>query len=317
MLFWNTYFLLMPYMAILIYFLIFQRDTFFLKTRSSVQLLFVLIVLTLIVLQFIAWKVFFYEYNFLKFNIREVPNKNKIIPLITIIAAVVAMIGWVFTSRVQIINAIKGHTMQVLMNSRTSTIYAEKVDEAMKLRKKLEDEFKEAGLDVKTLKLTKERYLKLHPKERSSVHYLLNFLEFVAVGIRHYTLDEAFIKGSLRTILNSNYRLFHPVIEHLRQTDNPAIYTQIELLYKRWDVAHHEKCAKCNEWDKISDTKISNIQEYKYLMHFLLVIITIGIWGAIVLGMWILESLTDKSNQKSKHVCMPCRTDEKSYTNII
>lgn len=304
--FWNTYLLITPYLSLIVYFLIFQRDNFFLKTRSSVQLLFVFIALTMIIVQLASWKLLFYDYSFFKFNIIEEEGKNKIIPLITIIAAIGATIGWVFTSRVQIINAIKGHTMQVLMSSRTSTIYSEKVDEAMKLKKILEKELKDAGKEGETVKLTKERYLELNAEQRSAVHYLLNFLEFVAVGIRHYTLDEEFIRGSLRSILNSNYRLFHPVIEHLRVIDNHTVYTQIELLHKRWDEAHHEKCKKCNEWYKLADTKINWNTKYGLYIHLVMALASCGIWLMVVLGMWVLGKLTDRQFAKNTYTCGTC-----------
>lgn len=305
---WNTYLLVTPYLAISVYFLIFQSDSFFLKTRSSVQLLFALIVLAMIVLQLSFWKLLFHDYSFLKFDLISDSTSNKIIPLITIIAATVAVIGWIFTSRVQIINAIKGHTMQVLMSSRTSSIYAEKVDEAMKLRKTLEQEFKDTGSADEVVKLTKERYLLLNSAERSAVHYLLNFLEFVAVGIRQYTLDEEFMKSSLRTILNSNYRLFHPVIEHLRNVDNHTVYTQIELLHKRWDEAHHEKCSKCNEWHKLADKKMSWKVKYQIQINLVLALLSCGIWLIVVFGMWVLGRLTSNQSIKNHYVCSPCKS---------
>lgn len=271
------------------------------------QLLFVFIALTMIITQLAAWKLLFYDYSFFKFNIIEEEGKNKITPLITIIAAIGATIGWVFTSRVQIINAIKGHTMQVLMSSRTSSIYAEKVDEAMKLKKILEQELRDAGKEGQPVKLTQERYLELKPEERSAVHYLLNFLEFVAVGIRHYTLDEEFIRGSLRSILNSNYRLFHPVIEHLRVVDNHTVYTQVELLYKRWDEAHHEKCKKCNEWHKLAEVKMNWSIKYGAFIHLVMALVSCGIWLIIVLGMWVLGKFTNHQVHKNSYICDPCK----------
>lgn len=305
----------MPYLALTIYFFTYQYEPFFLKTRSSVQFLFVLMALALVIVQLIIWNSHFYEYSFLNFSIQEADNQNlnqiktKTTALIAVIASIGAAIGWVFTSRVQIINAIKGHTMQVLMNSRTSSIYAEKVDEAMKLRKKLQQEFEDEGKAGTKLELTKERYEKLDSKERSAVHYLLNFLEFVAVGIRHYTLDEEFIKGSLRSILNSNYRLFHPVIEHLRKTDNHTVYNQIELLHKRWDDAHHEKCGSCNKWHKLAESKTSLKEKYRFQIHITMALITCGFWLFVVLVMWALSQLTDKHTIKSSYICDPCKQE--------
>lgn len=304
--FWHTYFLVVPYASILIFFLIYQRDNFFLKTRSSIQLLMIILLLIIVMMQLACWKGFFLEYDFLGFNLREEVNENKITPLITIIAAIAAVIGWVYTSRVQIINAIKGHSMQVLMNSRTSTIYAEKVDAAMELRKKLAKELKENGKEDSKLVLTPERYEKLEDKERSAVHYLLNFLEFAAISIRHYTLDEELIKGSLRSILNSNYHLFHPVIEHLREKDNPSIYIQLELLFMRWDKDNHEKCSKCNSWEKTQKTDNSWKTISFIAFHVVMGLATCFIWFIAVFGMSLLGKII-QPKIKNTHICGSCQ----------
>ncbi|HGF9176697.1 TPA: DUF4760 domain-containing protein, partial [Acinetobacter baumannii] len=226
---------------------------FFVKIRSSIQLLMMLILLGLVFVNILIWKGFFKEYEFLGFDLVNTDKFNKTTALVTILAAIAAVFGWIFTSRVQIVNTVRGHSVQVLMNSRTSTIYLEKVDIAMKLRRCL---IKEAILEKNStdnIYLSVRRYKRLSDQERSAVHYLLNFLEFIAVGVRHNNLDESLIKGSLRTILKSNYMLFRFVIEHLRGPDNQPIYDQLEALHKRWDEEQHSKCAKCREWFKVSN----------------------------------------------------------------
>jgi hypothetical protein len=235
--------------------LIFQSDKFFLKTRSSVQFLFVLMFLGGVFLNLLLWKALFKEYEFLGFSIQNTENHNKSTGLIAILAAIAAVCGWIFTARVQTINAIKGHSMQVLMNSRTSTVYMQKVDKTIKIRRELLKGRNQDETDMKNVVLTAEEFENLGgsnqdvaDEEKSAVIYMLNFLEFVAVGIRHYNLDEELLRGSLRSILNSNYKLYKPVIEHLRKADNPAIYVQLELLHDRWADSSNIFCTKCKTW---------------------------------------------------------------------
>lgn len=311
--FWHTYFLVVPYIALTIYFLIFQRDDFFLKTRSGIQLLYALMMLGGVFLNLLVWKVGFIDYDFLGYNLREQDNKTKIIPLITIMATIVAVCGWIFTSRVQIINAVKGHSMQVLMNSRTSTVYMQKVDATIKIRRDLILESTKSGDTAAEQKavLTVEKYENLGNDEKSSVIYMLNFLEFVAIGIRHYNLDEQLLKGSLKSILHSNYRLYSPVIKHLRSIDGDKTFLQIELLHSRWEEKSLIKCSVCKDWDKTRNEELSFKVKYKNVIHFTLAVLTCGTWLLVLFGMWLLTFLTAGS-QKSIFTCEDCLNKQKN-----
>ncbi|HCQ9560380.1 TPA: DUF4760 domain-containing protein [Acinetobacter baumannii] len=261
-----------------------------------------LILLGLVFVNILIWKGFFKEYEFLGFDLVNTDKFNKTTALVTILAAIAAVFGWIFTSRVQIVNTVRGHSVQVLMNSRTSTIYLEKVDIAMKLRRCL---IKEAILEKNStdnIYLSVRRYKRLSDQERSAVHYLLNFLEFIAVGVRHNNLDESLIKGSLRTILKSNYMLFRFVIEHLRGPDNQPIYDQLEALHKRWDEEQHSKCAKCREWFKVSN--IDN-KAYKYILFIVLSLLTCGGWIVMIIIMDTIEWLTTH-REDEKFICIDC-----------
>ncbi|MDC4415757.1 DUF4760 domain-containing protein [Acinetobacter baumannii] len=298
----QTYLLIVPYITVLIYFFIYKRDNFFVKIRSSIQLLMMLILLGLVFVNILIWKGFFKEYEFLGFDLVNTDKFNKTTALVTILAAIAAVFGWIFTSRVQIVNTVRGHSVQVLMNSRTSTIYLEKVDIAMKLRRCL---IKEAILEKNStdnIYLSVRRYKRLSDQERSAVHYLLNFLEFIAVGVRHNNLDESLIKGSLRTILKSNYMLFRFVIEHLRGPDNQPIYDQLEALHKRWDEEQHSKCAKCREWFKVGN--IDN-KAYKYILFIVLSLLTCGGWIVMIIIMDTIEWLTTH-REDEKFICIDC-----------
>ncbi|MDB0300234.1 DUF4760 domain-containing protein [Acinetobacter baumannii] len=265
-----NFLLILPYLIISSYFFFKVRDKYFYKYRSSVQLLYVFLFLTIVIIELLLWKGFFEQYNFLNISLVKEANESyyfqqhtifgllseapagssKLTSFVAFLSAIAAIAGWIFTSRLQIINATKTHAMQVLMNSRTSTVYMAKVDEAMKLKAKVKDE--NGWTEQDRMYVTKERYLKLEAEERSAVHYLLNFLEFIAVGIRHNNLDEDMLKGSFKTILTNNYLLFHPIILHIRE-QSPSNYTELEVLFLRWDRGEHQACIKCKEWYKAKD----------------------------------------------------------------
>lgn len=290
-----TYILLIPYLLLCLYFFLYKKDKFFLKLRASVQLLLILILLALCFCDIVIWKAFFENYTFLNFDIENKLNNAKTTALVTALAAIAAVFGWIFTSRVQIINTVRSHSVQVLMNSRNSTVYMAKVDEATKIRRMLRTE----ELDV----LSFERFEKLEDAEKSSITYLLNFLEFVAIGIRHNNLDEDLIKGSFRTILRSNYNLFLPIIKHTRKLDGDKIYENLELLHKRWDDpnANYNKCIKCDNFS----TKVKKYFSLKrtWVLHLLLTSLTGFIWMFIVL---VMKSIDRIAIVRSKFICSAC-----------
>lgn len=307
-----TYLLIMPYLALSFYFLVYQRDDFFLKTRSSVQFLYVLIFLGFIFINLLLWKWVFKEIDFLGFSIKSTKTHNKSTGLITILAAVAAVCGWIFTARVQTINAIKGHSMQVLMNSRTSTIYMQKVDKTIEIRRGLTKESISTEDDKQNVVLTAEKFEKLGngdgvkaDEEKSAVIYMLNFLEFVAIGIRHYNLDESLLKGSLRSIINSNYKLYKPVIDHLRRVDNPKIFTQFELLHDRWAEPTEILCVSCKIWHPKKPENQQWKDKYDKEINKYACILTFGLWRLTRTVIKKVKKIFKEQNEELK-LCKEC-----------
>ena len=327
--FFLTYLLIIPYIAVLVFFFTYKKDNFFLKISSSVQLLIILILLGICFIEILIWKCFFQDYSFLGFNIKNTGTQFKTTAVITILAAIAAVFGWIFTSRVQIINTTRSHSVQVLMNSRNSTIYMDKVDKATIIRRKLTEKRnkptdKDKGLfglwigkkntdfvkiqSVEKIQLTEEEYKNLEHDEKSAVTYLLNFLEFVAIGIRHNNLDEDLIKGSFKSILKSNYILFEPIIEFLRKQDNPKIYLQLEMLHKRWDEENELKCYECKKWYKVGLNNDPNELKKIYVFHVFMSILSFGSWLILILIMKFSDSIT-KHKESKDFICIDCGVD--------
>lgn len=302
-----TYLLIIPYVTVIAYFYIYRRDNFFIKIRSSNQLLLILILLGITFVEILIWKSFFEDYKFLNFDIENTDGQFKTTALVTVLAAIAAVFGWIFTSRVQIINTIRSHSVQVLMNSRNSTAYIAKVDIATKIRRNLG---KDQNVESKDkVQLTREKFNSLEDEEKSAVTYLLNFLEFVAIGIRHNNLDEDLIKSSFKSILKANYNLFQPVIEYLRDIDSPKIYNQLEILHKRWEENKEPECINCKQG---IDDEVQNRKKHKFnnLWNITLTILTGSGWLIMIAIMRLIEKLTKYSTEEDL-LCDNCKTLKK------
>lgn len=297
-----TYCLILPYLMVLAYFYLYEKDNYFYGVRGSVQLLLVLFLIGVFLIDVIIWKTFFIDYNFLNFSLKAKVGTTKTTALVTMLSATAAVSGWVFTSRVQIVNATKTHAMQALMNSRNSTVYIQKVEEAMKIRHKLKEK---NGLGVNDLVvMSREEYNELTPEERGAIHYMLNFLEFIAVGVRHNNMDEELIKGSLESILRNNYILFQQVIEYVREI-SPKNYTELETLYKRWNNYNSDKCIECKNWFEVDEDIKDRKKPARNSLYTLMSIATLFVWNiSITIIDYIKRRL--RSRTIDDHICKKC-----------
>lgn len=103
-----------------------------------------------------------------------------------------AATGWVVTSMVNLHNARRQHTVNVLLQSRLSQAY----------QQRLRDVVKTFPVTPRVTKLKMGDWdVSENAEAIDGVKYLLNYFEFVAVGIRTGDLDEKTLKMSLRGIL--------------------------------------------------------------------------------------------------------------------
>jgi hypothetical protein len=139
-------------------------------------------------------------------------------------AAITAMVGWIIASIITMRNSIKQHTITTLLQSRLSATYmgyADKVsahyvayDEERKANPQLDRE-PSAGID------------------EAALRYILNYFEFVAIGIQRGDLDEGMLRDSLRSILIKNVAMSRSWIDAARKTA-PRLYCNLAWLHARW-----------------------------------------------------------------------------------
>lgn len=141
--------------------------------------------------------------------------------------AMAAMMGWTVSAYISVKNSIKQHTINTLLQSRLSETY-------MKRAKEVSDHFAEpsgALIPVRAEEIGKtETFEKLE-----ALRYVLNYFEFISVGIRHGDLHEGLLKGSLRGMLCSVYEVAEEFVKDKRNS-NPKAWEHLDWTYRRWKI---------------------------------------------------------------------------------
>lgn len=228
----RTFLLLVPYILLYIYYIKYVRDQFFIKSRADVQLLFMIYFAMIAFAEMFAWSVIFNDVPFMgmdgitskgKYNTEDSAQSIGIL-----IGAAAAVIGWLFTTRAQAIDSTKANTMNILMESRFSDEYARNLKATTAIFTS------QRNLNGDNCTLSVQNYAALSPSQLDSIHYMLNYFEFIAVGIRCGDLDEVFMKKSLRSIILTNYHFYKAIIEE-RQKKVASALENFVALAERWD----------------------------------------------------------------------------------
>lgn len=220
--FLNSILLVTPYLLCLVIFYYFNQDKFFLRKKAhqkiDIYISFVLITCVL----FLTWNSIFYEYLFLglKVSKEDILFDDKLIAFLGICLAVV---GWLYTTRSQLLTSMKSHSIQTIMNARLSDCYNQKFDRIYVILK-----------DHKTLSL--QHYETLSTEEKSIVHYILNYYEFIAISIRFNETDEEIIKSMTRSQVIQTYKTFEEVILDLH-SQSGTHFENFIALYNRWNTS--------------------------------------------------------------------------------
>jgi hypothetical protein len=160
-----------------------------------------------------------------------------------VLTAAAAVIGWICTSLVSIQNSVKQHTVNSLLQSRLSATFIEKGKELDAL---LLQDGKRRPLTLEDCKPTSDETTS---KGVAAVRYMLNYYEFIAVGVRQGDLDEKLLRQTVRGIVCSlviTARSYveesrRPELEALAKCDDrdvrqegPRTYRNLLWLYEKW-----------------------------------------------------------------------------------
>lgn len=159
-------------------------------------------------------------------------EKSQWVVLLGVIAAVA---GWIISAIVTMRNSIRQHTVTTLLSSRLSETYMSQT------RLVNARYFSPSG---GLYRLNAAEVAASPPEAQiAALRYLLNYFEFIAVGIRYGDLDEKLLKNTLRGILCGVYEAAGPLVSQRRKppAGSTAVrsktFEHLEWLYDRWFIA--------------------------------------------------------------------------------
>ena len=141
-------------------------------------------------------------------------------------SAAVAMITWMGTSFVALRNSIKQHTITTLLQMRLSATYMGYADTVSKHFIDYDSRLKKDLRLPETEKSTDKLDL-------NALRYILNYFEFLAIGISRADFDEGMLRSSLRSILRKNVQMSRSYIRDSQEL-NPFLYEHLAWLHDRW-----------------------------------------------------------------------------------
>lgn len=157
-------------------------------------------------LVFVSWE-FYFTKHWLVFGVRA--PKLEPSNWLFLIGGVFAIAGWVCSSLVTLRNSIKQHTFNIFIQSRLSSPYAEVIRRVNSKYFSLDSI--DGPLNLAEL---------LQPESSQLLHdigMVLNYFEFMAIGVRYGDLDEFILKQIMRSIVTGFVTKVNPYIDHIRK----------------------------------------------------------------------------------------------------
>lgn len=140
--------------------------------------------------------------------------------------ALTAMLGWTTTAFVTIKNSVKQHTINTLLQSRLSATYMAYAD---KLNAHFSEFSKINGRDPAGWKGKDP----ITDVDIAALRYIMNYFEFIAIGIRHGDLQDAMLRSSLGSILK-NTVIFADSYINASKAGQPLAFCNLMWLNDRW-----------------------------------------------------------------------------------
>lgn len=149
---------------------------------------------------------------------------------VTIVGVYLAAVGWLTSAIVTVRNSVKQHTITTLLQTRLSATYMERAKKAL-------DFYSNGNYSPRSP--APSQAIKA-ASEKFEIEYVLNYLEFLAVGVRCADLHEDVLKKSMRGIVVRFTKTSEHYIADLRQQHGPATYDNLVWLYVRWHNQVHD-----------------------------------------------------------------------------
>lgn len=145
--------------------------------------------------------------------------------------------GWWVQATISSAAARKAHTVNTIMNQRNSELFIHKNDFVMKMfprKKTINPVFSEHMLDPHSKKFQHAKFSEDYQQAARDLSYVLNYYEFIAVGVLNGDFDEHLMKECFVGILVSLEKRAYLVIQASQKIQNPKIFESIVTLVDRW-----------------------------------------------------------------------------------
>lgn len=191
------------------------RKTLRPSRKPSTLLGFLLWVVVILLVIFLQWQIFSPKGEW---------GKLKAEQILAAVGVMAAVCGWLIAGIINLRNSIRQHTISTLLQSRLSATYMQYADKLSKhygeyeARKKSNPALRENATDNVDI---------------LALRYILNYFEFIAIGIKRGDLDEDMLRDSLRGILLKNVAISRPWIM-LERVQNRNLYENLLWLHDRW-----------------------------------------------------------------------------------
>lgn len=193
---------------------------------TRILLAFLASVVTFFVL-FVFWEAYITKY-WLVFGLDAPTLQTR--DWLFLVGLISGIAGWVCSSLVTLRNSIKQHTVNTYVQSRLSSPYSE-------TNKEVNLKHFSIGSDPNPIP---ESFFKdpANAKAMHDVNTVLNYFEFIAVGIRHGDLDEVFLKDVMGGIITRMCLKASIYLAFIRNSENglggTRTFEHLLWLNERW-----------------------------------------------------------------------------------
>lgn len=145
--------------------------------------------------------------------------------------------GWWVQATISSAAARKAHTVNTIMNQRNSELFINKNDNVIQIfprKKTIHPVFSEYLMDPHNKKFKDAKFQDDFLEAAKDLSYVLNYYEFIAVGVINGDFDEKLIKECFLGILIGLEKRAYLVIQSAQKMQNSKTFESIVELVDRW-----------------------------------------------------------------------------------
>lgn len=163
------------------------------------------------------------------------------LPVVASIAAAITLLTFFYNARLQRRQSREQHTIKILFDTRLSPEFRDWLDRRKDYFPETEVVPHEVYLAYLRPKGTIDAEALRRRKCAEAIRSLLNYYEFIALGVKRRDLDEAMLRGSIRGIMCNLVGDCREIIDGERrravdQRGNSQLLANLVWLYRRWRI---------------------------------------------------------------------------------